>query len=156
MMKILEILNWLCFAGVLGVAVWKDVTQFKIENKINVTGVALGFLFAAILPERKMLPALLGFFIVLVVGILCWNLKFFRAGDAKLLCVAGTFLEWKMGLNILLISIVCGAVLGIPLTIRRLIKKEKELTKFPFSIAIALASVLGVCFGYVWEWIDFM
>ena len=156
MMKFLEVLNWLCFAGVLGVAVWKDVTLFKIENKINVTGVALGILFAAILPERKVLLALLGFFIVLVVGILCWNLKFFRAGDAKLLCVVGAFLEWKMGLNILLISIVCGAVLGIPLVVRRLIKKEKELTKFPFSIAIAMASVLGVCFGYVWEWVEFM
>ena len=156
MIKFLEVLNWLCFAGVLGIAVLQDVKQFKIENKINVTGVALGILFAAILPERKLLPALLGFFIVLAVGILCWNLKFFRAGDAKLLCVVGAFLGWKMGLNILLISILCGALLGSPLVIRRLIKKEKELTKFPFSIAIALASVLGVCFGYVWEWIDFM
>ena len=156
MMKIFELLNWLCLAGVLGIAVWQDIRLRKIKNEVSVTGVFLGFLFAAILPEREVLPALAGCFIMLVVGIICWNLKLFRAGDAKLLCVTGSFLEWKMGLNVLLIAIICGALLGAPLVIRRLIKKEKELTQFPFAIAIALASVLGVCFGYVWEWVEFI
>ena len=156
MMKILELANWISLVAVLTVAMYQDIKMRKIKNAVNVTGVVLGILFAVLLPERKLLPAFVGFFVLLAVGIACWRLKLFRAGDAKLLCVVGTFLEWKMGLNILLLSILCGAVLGLPLVIRRMIKKEKELTKFPFSLAIALASVLGICFGYVWEWIEFM
>ena len=156
MMKILELANWISLAAVLIVAMYQDIKKRKIKNVVNVTGVVLGILFAALLPERELLPAFVGFFVLLVVGIACWRLKLFRAGDAKLLCAVGAFLEWKMGLNILLLSILCGAVLGLPLVIRRMIKKEKELTKFPFSLAIALASVLGIFFGYVWEWIEFM
>lgn len=160
MMNILEYMNWICFAAVLGVAVWQDIRLRKIKNEVNVAGVLLGIFFAAILPEREILPAILGFFVVLVVGIICWNLKFFRAGDAKLLCVAGAFLEWKMALNVLLLAVVCGAVLGAPFVVWRLIKKEekkeKEGTKFPFSVAIALACVLGLKFGYVWELLTFM
>lgn len=155
MMKIIEFANWISLAAILVIAMYLDIKLRKIKNEVNVTGVLLGLLFAALLPERELLPAFGGFFVMLAVGILCWQLKLFRAGDAKLLCVVGAFNGWKMGVNVLLLAILCGAVLGVPLVIRRLIKKEKELTKFPFSIAIALASVLGICFGYVWEWINF-
>lgn len=155
MMKIIEVANWISLVAILVIAMYQDIKMRKIKNEVNVAGVLLGILFAALLPERELLPAFCGFFVMLAVGILCWQLKLFRAGDAKLLCVVGTFTGWKMGLNVLLLAILYGAVLGAPLVIRRLIKKEKELTKFPFSIAIALASVSGICFGYVWEWVSF-
>ncbi len=156
MIQILEITGWVCFAAVLIVAMYQDIRTRKIKNEVNVAGVALGLLFAVLLPERKLLPAVIGFLVMLAVGMLCWILKIFRAGDAKLLCAVGAFVEWKMGLNILMIAVVCGAVLGLPLIIKRIVKKEKGLTKFPFSIAIGLACAIGLTFGYVWELINFM
>lgn len=152
MSEVLEILSVLCFFGVLAVAVWQDIRMRKIKNALNVTGVVLGIFFSVFLPGRGVFSALVGVIILLAAGILCWKLKVFRAGDAKLLCVTGAFFGWKMGINILLLSVIYGAVLGLPLVIRRLLKKEKGLTKFPFSIAIALAGIVGVVFGYVWEW----
>lgn len=150
-MKLLEYFYWICFAIVLALAVWQDIRIRKIKNELNVTGVVLGLLFAILLPERNILSALIGVIVLLVVGIFCWKLNFFRAGDAKLLCVVGAFLEWKMGLNVLLIAIICGAIIGLPFVIVRIVKKKKELTKFPFAIAIAIAAIIGLRFGYLWD-----
>ena len=153
-MKLLEYIRWICFAIVLVLAVWQDIKTRKIKNELNVTGVVLGIVFATILPEQKVVFAVLGFIVLLVVGICFWRLKIFRAGDAKLLCVVGTFLEWKMGLNVLLISIICGAMIGFPFMVWRIIKKKKELTKFPFAVAIAVASIISLKFGYLWDILD--
>ncbi|MBP3595451.1 MAG: prepilin peptidase [Lachnospiraceae bacterium] len=156
MMDVLRYANWVCFTLILIIAMWQDVKMRRIKNEVNVAGVVLGILFALILPEREVLPAIAGLFALLAVGILCWRLKFFRAGDAKLLCVVGAFLEWKMGLNVLLLAIILGALFGEPLVIRRIVKKEEGLTQFPFSIAIGAACVIGIRFGYIWEWLKFM
>ena len=94
MMDVLRYANWVCFTLILIIAMWQDVKMRRIKNEVNVAGVVLGILFALILPEREVLPAIAGLFALLAVGILCWRLKFFRAGDAKLLCVVGAFLEW--------------------------------------------------------------
>ncbi len=150
-MKIIEYVNWICFAVILALAVVQDIKVRKIKNELNVAGVVIGILFAAILPERKILLSILGFLLLLAVGIFCWRLKIFRAGDAKLLCVVGAFLEWKMGLNVLLVAIICGAVVGLPFVIWRIAKKKKELTQFPFAVAIATATILSLKFGYIWD-----
>lgn len=148
------LINIICLFAVLGVAVWQDIRTKKIKNKLNVTGVCLGLLFAILLPERDILSALFGFFVMLAAGLLCWNLHVFRAGDAKLLCVVGAFLGWKKGVSCLLTAIILGAIIGLPLFLRRLYKRQKGLTKFPFSIAITAACLLGECFGYLLEIID--
>ena len=155
-MKLLEYVQWICFAVVLALAVWQDIRTRKIKNELNVTGVVLGIVFALILPERNVWFAILGFFVLLIVGICCWKMKIFRAGDAKLLCVIGAFLEWKMGLNVLLTSIICGAIIGFPFIVWRMIKKKKELTKFPFAVAIASASIIALKFGYIWDILNFL
>lgn len=150
------IVQYLCLAVVLGVAVWQDVRMRKIKNRVSVAGVVLGLSSAALLPGRQILDALLGFAVMLAVGMVCWKFHVFRAGDAKLLCAVGSFTGWKIGLNCLLISIIIGAAAGLPLLIRRLYRKEKGRTAFPFSIAIAISCVVGLVFGYLWEILEFM
>lgn len=151
-MKIIDYIGLALFFVFLIVVTWQDIETKKIKNEFCMTGVALGVTFAVLSPNRTILSALLGFFALLLVGFVSWTLKVFRAGDAKLFSAIGAFFGWKMGLNIFLISVLCGAVIGIPLVIRRLIRKEKGWTQFPFSIAISLACVLGICFGYIWDW----
>lgn len=151
MLKVLGYVELVCLFSVLLIAVYQDIKTRKIKNVLTVSGIAIGLVFSLIMPERTFVDALLGFLLIQVLGIILWKLKIFRAGDAKLLCVTGTFLGWKMGLNILLISSICGAVFGIPLVVKRLMKKEKQLTRFPFSIAVLVATVIGIGVGYLWE-----
>ena len=156
MLSLSEWINVSCLFIVLFFAVLQDLKTQKIKNEVNVAGTVLGVFLAIVLPERDVLMSLLGVGVLFVAGLICWNLKFFRAGDAKLLCVVGAFVEWKMGLNILLIAVMCGAVIGLPFVIRRIIKKEKGLTKMPFSISIAVACIIGLRFGYLWDIISFL
>ena len=151
----MQIVSSTIFILILGVALWTDLTKRKIPNIINVTGVICGILLAAIIPERTVLSAVIGFFVLLGVGLVIWNLHIIRAGDAKLLCVAGSFFGWQMGLNCLLFSILCGAVLGLPVVIyTRFVQKKKEKTKFPFALAISIGCLLSMKLGPVWELIS--
>ena len=151
MLKVLGYAELIGLFSVLLIAVYQDIKTRKIKNVLTVSGIAAGLVFSLIMPERTFWDALLGFLLLQVLGIVLWKLKIFRAGDAKLLCVTGAFLGWKMGLNILLISSVCGAVFGIPLVVKRLIKKEKQLTHFPFSTAVLAATAIAISVGYIWE-----
>lgn len=151
MLKVFEYLEYICLFTILIIAIVQDIKENKIKNVLNVTGIVLGLLFALVVPDRTFVDALLGFVLLQVLGIVLWKVNAFRAGDAKLLCVTGTFLGWKMGLNVLLVSLVCGAIIGIPFVIKRLKKKEKGLTKYPFSISILLGTIIGVFGGYLWE-----
>lgn len=154
MQQIGGILNNAVLAAFMLLAVWQDVRTRKIKNQLNVAGVLAGLVFAAVLPQRSILQALAGVGCMLAAGLLCWRIHIFRAGDAKLLCVAGAFLGWKMGLSCMLLSAVIGAVVGLPLLMVRVVKKEKGWTKFPFSVACALACGISVRFGYLWDILD--
>ena len=138
----------------LGVASAQDIKQRKISNKLNIIGLICGILCAAFDTALTVGEAVLGAIVALCIGIVCWLLKVFRAGDAKLLCAVGAFVGWKMSVNIFLFSLLAGAVAGVPCVILRLVRKEKGLTKFPFATAITAGTILGVHVGYLWEIIE--
>lgn len=150
------VLQYICLAIVLGTAVWQDIRTRKIKNQVCMSGVLAGLAFALILPQRHILDAFTGFFVMLGIGILCWKLHVFRAGDAKLLCAVGSFTDWKMGVNCLLVAVVIGALFGLPFVILRLKRREGGRTAFPFSVAIAAGCVFGLILGKLWELIEFM
>ncbi|MDD6035302.1 MAG: A24 family peptidase [Lachnospiraceae bacterium] len=143
------------YAGVavlLFLAMRQDIRENKISNRLNVAGTVAGVLIALICPHRGLVDALLGILACFLCGLLCWNLKMFRAGDAKLLCALGAFLGWQLGLSCILYAIIVGGVLGIPLLIwRHLIQKKKEFVKIPFAVPAAIACVLCYVFGTMWN-----
>lgn len=148
------IIDYVVMAVILCLAVIQDIKENKISNKLNVLGTVLGMLLALILPHRGVLDALLGVVACFLFGLLCWNLKLFRAGDAKLFCAMGSFLGWQLGLSCILYAIIAGSIIGIPkLILQRFVRKEKGLVKFPFAIAIAVGCVLCAIFGAIWSWI---
>lgn len=132
----------------------QDIKERKIANKLNVAGLLCGLVLSFFRPDITFGESALGAAVALGVGFACWMLKIFRAGDAKLLCAVGAFVGWKMSLNCLLLAILVGAVAGIPLLIKRLVKKEKGFTKFPFATAITAGTLIGVHIGYIWELIN--
>lgn len=148
------IIDYVVMAVILCLAVIQDIKENKISNKLNVLGTVLGMLLALILPHRGVLDALLGVVACFLCGLLCWNLKMFRAGDAKLFCAMGSFLGWQLGLSCILYAIIAGSIIGIPkLILQRFMRKEKGNVKFPFAIAIAVGCVLCAVFGAIWSWI---
>ena len=150
------ILQYICLFCILFIGVIQDIRMRKIKNKVSAGGALAGLVFAVLLPQRHILDAFLGFFIMLAVGMFCWRLKVFRAGDAKLLCAVASFTDWKMGINTLLVAVIFGAVAGLPMVIGRIWKKEGGKTAFPFSVAIAAGCIFGIVFGYIWEILEYM
>lgn len=135
----------------LGVASVQDIKQRKIPNKLNLAGFACGILCSIFDNTFAVSEAILGAAVALCIGVVCWFLKVFRAGDAKLLCAVGAFVGWKMSINVFLFSLLAGVVAGLPYVIFRLVRKEKGLTKFPFATAIMAGTIVGMHAGYLWE-----
>lgn len=152
----MHIVGRIALVVLLGLASAQDIKERKIANKINVVGLLCGLLLSVFRPDITIGAAFLGAAVALGVGFVCWMCKIFRAGDAKLLCAVGAFVGWKMALNCLLLAIVVGAVVGLPLLIKRLMKKEKGFTKFPFATAITAGTLIGVHIGYIWEVINWL
>lgn len=146
------IVDYVVIAALLFCAVWQDVKENKISNKLNVAGAVAGVVLALVLPHRGVVDALLGVLACFLCGLLCWNLKVFRAGDAKLFCAIGAFMGWQLGISCILYAIVVGSVMGLPCVIwHRIIRREKEMVKMTFSIPIAIACVLCYVFGVIWS-----
>lgn len=146
------IVDYVMVALLLGAALLQDITLNKISNKINVSGAVTGLALAVVLPHRGVLDAVLGVIACFACGLLCWNLKVFRAGDAKLFCALGAFMGWQLGLSCILYAVLIGSVIGLPLVIwKRVIQREKHMVKMPFSIAAAMASVLCYAVGTLWS-----
>lgn len=145
---------YFCLAVLLLLAIWQDVTTKKIKNYLSVSGAVTGVLLSLFQPIEGINPgtALLGFAVGLVVGIVCWRMRIYRAGDAKLFSALGTFLGWQGVLSCMLLAVLFGALLGLPFVGYRLLKKKKGLTKLPFAPMIAGACFVTVYLGCVWDW----
>ena len=82
----------------LGAASAQDIKRRKISNKLNIIGLICGILCAAFDTALTVGEAVLGAIVALCIGIVCWLLKVFRAGDAKLLCAVGIYREFCSGI----------------------------------------------------------
>jgi len=149
----MNIVYYICLAGFLGVAPFQDITTHRIKNSVNVTGAIVGGVISLFHPSAGVdfLNSLLGFAVALAVGILCWKLKIYRAGDAKLFSAIGAFIGWKSILSCMMCSVIIGAVIGTPFVVYRLVSKKKGVTKLPFAPMIAIAVVITLVFGTIWE-----
>ncbi len=146
------IVDYVAVAILLFCAVWQDIQKNKISNRLNVAGAIVGGVLALILPHRDVLDALFGVLVCFLCGLLCWNLKVFRAGDAKLFCAIGAFMGWQLGLSCILYAIIIGGLIGLPRVVwHRIIKKEKEMVKMVFSVSIAIGCILCYVCGAIWD-----
>ncbi len=132
----------------LGRAVYTDLTQTKISNRLIVVGLLSGFFY------RIMIEGSLGvffFFVNISIPVILLNLFFqmraLGAGDIKLFSMLGGFLSTEQLLQIIIMAFVIGAVLGIFKIIYQIIFRKLErgkLTYIHFSPAIFIAYFLTV------------
>lgn len=144
----------LVLAGLLSRAVYTDLTQTRISNRLIVLGLMIGFVF------RLWSEGLVGvFFYVVNISIpvillfLLFQMRVLGAGDIKLFSMLGTFISTERLLKLMVLAFCVGALLGICKMIYQFIFRKYELgklTQVHFSPAILIAYLL-VAGGDLWQ-----
>lgn len=124
-------------------AVYTDLTQTRISNRLIVCGILFGFLYRAI-TEGSM--GVFFFFVNISIPVILLNLLFqmraLGAGDIKLFSMLGAFLSTEQLLQMMVTAFVVCAILGILKIGYQIIfmqTKFGKLTQIHFSPAILIA-----------------
>ena len=127
----------------LGCAVYTDLTQTRISNRLIICGLLLGFPYR-IATEGSM--GVLFFFVNVSIPVILLNLLFqmraLGAGDIKLFSMLGAYLSTEQLLQMMAAAFVIGAVFGILKIVYQFIFMQTEigkLTQIHFSPAILIA-----------------
>jgi prepilin peptidase CpaA len=132
-------------SGMMLAVLWKDTREYRIPNTLN-SSIFLLWLPALFLLNVSLIGGLLGFGLVLAVGLGLFALRLMGGGDIKLLAVLALWMGgWQGTLSLLLATVLLGGVLAILLVILRRIvapmpKLPRVLTKgapIPYGVAIA-------------------
>jgi len=134
-----------------------DADHMILPDRITWPGIALGFLFHAALvlhlnlPWRHMLGplfgCLLGGGLPLAIYGVWWLIRREEGlglGDAKMMALIGTFLEWKALLVAFFFAVLAGAVVGLVLMGR---SGEGLRTRLPFGVFLALGGLIALFAG---------
>jgi len=138
----------------LSCAVYTDMTQTRISNRLIVFGLILGFIF------RLWLEGLIGvfFFVVnifipVILLFLLFQMRALGAGDIKLFSMLGAFISTEQLLKLMVLAFCVGALMGICIIGYQFIFRKYELgklTQVHFSPAILMAYILVVG-GDLWR-----
>ena len=138
----------LMLAGFLSCAVYTDMAQTRISNRLIVLGLMIGFIF------RLWSEGLMGvffyvvnIFIPVIFLFLLFQVRALGAGDIKLFSMLGAFISTEQLLRLMALAFCVGALVGIVKIIYQFIFMKCEigkLTQIHFSPAILIAYILVV------------
>lgn len=145
---------YLMLLGFLFCAVYTDMTQTRISNRLIVLGLVVG-LFFRILSEGSMggLFFVVNIFIPVIFLYLLFQMRVLGAGDIKLFSMLGAFISTEQLLKLMVLAFCVGALLGICKIVYQFIFLKFELgklTQIHFSPAIFIAYILVVG-GDLWQ-----
>ena len=148
----MQFLSRMVLTVFLGLSVAQDIKEKKLSNKRNVIGLVGGLLLSVFRTDITVLEAFLGAALALGIGIVCWLLKVFRAGDSKLFCAVGAYIGVNLVPHCFVYILMAGAFIGFPFLIAKWRKNEKGFTGIPFAPAIAAGTLLAVHLGDIWTY----
>ncbi|MBE5894910.1 MAG: prepilin peptidase [Lachnospiraceae bacterium] len=126
--------------GFLLLCVIFDVRSFKIPNALILTGLAAVLLFSLWQdgPPGMLYSGLraAGMFVMLVP---LFKIRALGGGDIKLFALIAAFHNFSFCLQILVASLLIGAVHGCFVRIFQIIREEKKRIVIHYSISVALA-----------------
>jgi prepilin peptidase CpaA len=109
----------LAMLAMLGVAVFTDLRERRIPNKVTLSGAVAALLLSALEIGGIPTGALLGLGVALAVSFPAFALGALGAGDAKLLAAVGAFVGGSGLFAVLIYSGFAGGLLGLASAIRR-------------------------------------
>jgi prepilin peptidase CpaA len=118
-MDLSHLLQFTALVGLLGFAVFWDLKERRIPNKVTVPGLLAGIILAALVEGGFPGSALAGAGIALAVSFPLVVMGGLGAGDAKLLTAVGAYVGLGGLLPVLLFGGIAGGVLGLASSIRR-------------------------------------
>lgn len=139
-------LELLYFTWALVVVSVIDLDHMLLPDLFTLSGIVIGLLGAALVPERDFMSAFWG---VLLGGGFLWAIAYFYllvrkqegmgGGDIKLLAWIGAVLGWTAIPFVVLVSSVLGSLVGLILAVR---SKAGLKSEIPFGPYLALAAIL--------------
>jgi prepilin peptidase CpaA len=163
------VLSWLCFTVLIVAACTADLRTRRIPNALVVGGVLVGLSLQALTPQGSGLFAAhdvggLGLLagaqaaaLMLALSFAAWRMRFFGAGDAKLLVAVASYFGPVDVLPLCLTTLIAGglqALVTVHITSNILaggrLATLPALTRLPYSVAIGGASLFfaaAVSFG---------
>jgi len=118
-MTVLDLLQLTALMGLLGFAVFWDLKERRIPNKVTVPGLLIGLALAALVEGGFPGSAFAGAGVALVVSFPLVVMGGLGAGDAKLLTAVGAYVGIGGLLPVLLFGGIAGGVLGLGSAVRR-------------------------------------
>lgn len=130
-----------------------DLKHFIIPDSISLSGIVVGLAFSffesvPVSPLESFLGILLGGGILLLIGVMYEKFtgrEGIGGGDIKLLAMMGAFLGYQSIFLILLLSSVCGAVIG--LLILFIVPGRNKESMIPFGPFLSLGALVAVVYG---------
>ena len=144
----------LILVGLLSYAVYIDIRQTRISNRLIVSGLIMGFIFRL---YSEGLMGVLFYVINILIPVIFLHLLFqmraLGAGDIKLFSMLGAFISIEQLLELMVLAFFAGALLGICKIMYQFVGLKYELgklTRIHFSPAILIAYILVVG-GGLWQ-----
>lgn len=95
---------------ILGMAVWGDIRQYKVDNRLILAGWIIAIVSAGI--QGKVLESLLGMLLPVLAGWPFVHFKMMGGGDIKLFSVTGGFYGIGFLIYMMIAALFFGAVLS--------------------------------------------
>ncbi len=118
-MSVLSTIQFLALAALLGAAVFTDLRERRIPNRLTVSGILVGLIIATVIEGGLPLGAMAGAGLALLVALPFVALGGFGGGDAKLLMAVGVFVGPAGLLSVALYGALAGGLLALGSAIRR-------------------------------------
>ena len=138
----------------LAQAVYTDMTQTRISNRLIIMGLIVGFCFRVITEGSiGIIIFVVNVFIPVIFLFLLFQMRALGAGDIKLFSMLGAFISTKQLIRLMVAAFFVGALLGICKILYQFIFLKYEigkLTKIHFSPAILIAYIL-LFGGDLWQ-----
>ncbi|MGD2069254.1 MAG: prepilin peptidase [Gemmatimonadota bacterium] len=109
----------LALLALLGAAVFTDIRDNRIPNRVTVGGALVGTVLTAVESSAFPTGAFLGIAVALGLGFPLFALRAVGAGDVKLLAAVGAFMGPGALLSVVLYGGVAGGILGLGSAVRR-------------------------------------
>ncbi len=138
--------------GILAAALFMDFYKCRIPNKLILAGYFIGFVHCLYTGDLWFISLMDSLFILILLCPL-YTIGAFGGGDVKLFMVIAVFLGFENTVNIIITSIMAGAICSVVKIIFMFFQKKKQSLShlyIHFSLPMVIGTILIQQGGIIW------